>query len=64
MLRREKLWRPFDYSGIDEQIEKFRQLADAYRQDNMAYYGEYLSSILFGDNYPESDATPESRIDP
>jgi len=64
MSRREQLWHPFDYSGIDEQIEKFRQLADAYRQDNMIYYGEYLSGILFGDTYPESGAAPESRTDP
>ncbi len=60
----ERAWRPFDYSGIDEQIEKFRQLADAYRQDNIAYYGEYLSSILFGEDYPESGTTPESRPNP
>lgn len=38
---------PFDYSVIDTQIEKFRQLADEYKQANIAYYGEYLSGILF-----------------
>jgi hypothetical protein len=38
---------PFNYSAIDTQIEKFRQLADEYKQANIAYYGEYLSSILF-----------------
>ena len=54
MSRLDRVWQPFDYSGIDEQIEKFRRLADEYKQDNMAYYGEYLSSILFGDDYPET----------
>ncbi|HEY4745550.1 MAG TPA: hypothetical protein VIH45_12875 [Desulfuromonadaceae bacterium] len=53
----ERVLRPFDYSGIDAQIEKFRRLAAEYRQDNMAYYGEYLSSILFGDEYPDAGAT-------
>jgi len=58
----DRVWRPFDYSGIDQQIEKFRRLADEYKQDNIAYYGEYLSSILFGDEYPETgDPRPESH---
>lgn len=43
----EHVWRIFDYSELDEQIEKFRQLADAYKKENSAYYGEYLSRILF-----------------
>lgn len=42
--------KPFDYSVIDEQIDKFRQLAHEYKQANIAYYGEYLSSILFDGN--------------
>jgi hypothetical protein len=41
------IWRPLDYASIDLQIEKFRQLAYEYKQANVAYYGEYLSSILF-----------------
>ncbi len=57
----ERVWRPFDYSALDEQIEKFRRLAEEYRQDNVAYYGEYLSSILYGDEYPEArNAEPGS----
>lgn len=38
---------PFDYSVIDVQIEKFRNLANEYKKSNTAYYGEYLSSILY-----------------
>jgi hypothetical protein len=58
----DRVWRPFDYSGIDEQIDKFRRLAEEYKQDNIAYYGEYLSAILFGDEYQETgNARPESR---
>jgi hypothetical protein len=41
------IWHPFDYSYIDLQIEKFRQLANEYKKANVEYYGEYLSSILF-----------------
>ena len=54
MSCRDRAWRPFDYSGLDEQIEKFRRLAEEYKQDNVAYYGEYLSSILFGETHPEA----------
>jgi hypothetical protein len=62
MSCRERAWRPFDYSGIDEQIGKFRKLAAEYRRDNVAYYGEYLSSILFGDEYPKPrDSGTETR---
>lgn len=62
MSRLARVLRPFDYSVIDEQIEKFRRLAQEYRQDNVAYYGEYLSSILFGDDYPDAEAdVPEAR---
>ena len=44
-----RIWRIFDYSEIDQQIEKFRQLADEYKKSNTSYYGEYLASILFDD---------------
>jgi hypothetical protein len=44
-----EILRPFDYTCIDQQIEKFRQLALEYKKENVAYYGEYLSSILFDD---------------
>jgi hypothetical protein len=55
-----QVWRLFDYSALDEQIEKFRSLADAYKKDNMAYYGEYLSGILFTDGHPdETSGTPK-----
>jgi hypothetical protein len=39
----------FDYSSIDTQIAKFRKLANEYKESNRAYYGEYLSHILFDD---------------
>jgi hypothetical protein len=32
---------------LDSRIAKIRELADQYRNHNRAYYGEYLSSILF-----------------
>jgi len=41
--------RIFDYSELDQQIEKFRQLAAEYKKSNTTYYGEYLSSFLFGE---------------
>ncbi|GFE62674.1 hypothetical protein [Geobacter sp. AOG2] len=44
-----RVWRIFDYSELDQQIEKFRQLAFEYKKSNKSYYGEYLSSFLFGD---------------
>jgi hypothetical protein len=45
-----RLWRQlFDYSDMDAQIAKFRKLAEEYKESNRAYYGEYLSSILFND---------------
>jgi len=49
MRQRGRFWRLLDYSELDMQIDKFRQLAQDYKQSNRAYYGEYLSSILFGD---------------
>ncbi len=48
-MQQRRMWRLFDYSELDTQIEKLRQLAQEYKQSNRAYYGEYLSSILFGD---------------
>lgn len=44
-----RIFSPFDYSALDVQIEKFRELAHGYRQANREYYGEYLSGILFDD---------------
>jgi hypothetical protein len=44
-----RMWRIFDYSELDGQIEKFRQLAEEYKKSNTSYYGEYLASILFGE---------------
>jgi hypothetical protein len=44
-----RMWRILDYSELDRQIEKFRQLAVEYKKSNTSYYGEYLSSILFSD---------------
>lgn len=38
---------PFDYTELDQQIEKFRQLALEYKKANVEYFGEYLSHILF-----------------
>jgi hypothetical protein len=44
-----RTWKIFNYSELDQQIEKFRQLAEEYKKSNTSYYGEYLASILFGD---------------
>ena len=44
-----RMWRVCDYSELDRQIEKFRQLAEEYKKSNTSYYGEYLSRFLFGD---------------
>ena len=44
-----KMWLIFDYSDLDRQIEKFRQLAVEYKENNTSYYGEYLSRILFNE---------------
>ena len=35
---------------LDEQIEKFRGLADEYKESNKKYYGEYLSRILYDED--------------
>jgi hypothetical protein len=45
--KRGKFWLLHDYSELDRQIDKFRQLAEDYKKSNRAYYGEYLSRILF-----------------
>lgn len=37
----------FPYRALDPQIEKFKKLAKEYEAHNRAYYGEYLSGILF-----------------
>lgn len=37
----------FPYRLLDSRIAKMRALSDQYKQQNRAYYGEYLSSILF-----------------
>ncbi|MDR3578983.1 MAG: hypothetical protein P4L44_03355 [Oryzomonas sp.] len=44
-----RILRIFDYSEIDQQIEKFRKLSEEYKKNNTSYYGEYLANILFGD---------------
>lgn len=49
MLKLIRVWRILDYSELDRQIEKFRELAAEYKKSNTSYYGEYLASILFGD---------------
>jgi hypothetical protein len=49
MFQRSRFWRLFDYSELDIQIEKFRQLAKEFKKSNRAYYGEELSKVLFGD---------------
>jgi len=49
MWNSRRIWRIFDYSELDQQIEKFRQLASEYKKSNTSYYGEYLSSFLFGE---------------
>ncbi len=38
--------RIIDFSKMDEQIAKFRELRDSYREANRAYYGEYLAALL------------------
>jgi len=37
----------FPYRLLDSRIARFRELARQYKAHNRAYYGEYLSSILF-----------------
>ncbi len=38
--------RIIDFSKMDEQIAKFRELRDSYREANRVYYGEYLAALL------------------
>lgn len=42
-----RFMQPFSFAHLDQQIEKFRQLSNEYKKANRAYYGEYLSNILF-----------------
>lgn len=49
MWKHSRRWRVFDYSELDLQIEKFRELAVEYKKSNTSYYGEYLANILFGE---------------
>lgn len=37
----------FPYRVLDQQIFKLRKLKQEYEAQNRAYYGEYLSKILF-----------------
>jgi len=37
----------FPYRVLDPHILKLKKLAKEYEAENRAYYGEYLSSILF-----------------
>jgi hypothetical protein len=35
-----------DFSALDVQISKFRDLRDSYREANRAHYGEFLAALL------------------
>jgi len=35
-----------DFSELDRQIQKLRELRDSYREANTLYYGEYLAALL------------------
>ena len=35
------------FNELDQQITKFRSLAQELKDENRRYYGEYLSRILF-----------------
>jgi hypothetical protein len=35
-----------DFSELDEQIRKLRELRDSYREANRKHYGEYLAALL------------------
>lgn len=37
----------FPYRLLDARIARFKALAKQYEAQNRAYYGDYLSSILF-----------------
>ncbi len=36
----------FDFSELDRQIDKMRELRDSYRAANRAFYGEQLAALL------------------
>lgn len=36
----------FDFTALDQQIEKFRELRDSYRTANVAHYGKNLAKLL------------------
>lgn len=38
--------RLFDFSELDRQIAKVRELRDSYRAANIAHYGEQLAALL------------------
>lgn len=38
--------RILDFSELDLQIAKMRELRDSYRAANREYYGEYLAALL------------------
>ena len=35
-----------DFSELDRQIEKLRELRDSYRRANVAHYGIHLANLL------------------
>jgi hypothetical protein len=35
-----------DFSELDRQIAKIKELRDSYRVANRSYYGEYLAALL------------------
>jgi hypothetical protein len=35
-----------DFSELDRQIAKIKDLRDSYRAANRAFYGEYLAALL------------------
>ena len=35
-----------DFSELDEQIAKLKDLRDSYRAANRAFYGDYLAALL------------------
>jgi hypothetical protein len=39
-------FRLIDFSEIDEQIAKIKELRDSYRAANRAYFGEDLAALL------------------
>jgi hypothetical protein len=35
-----------DFAPLDEQIRKFRELRDSYREANRAHFGDILAALL------------------